>query len=92
MVGQGGYSEVYKGDLKDGRTIAVKRLSKDNTNEIKQKEFLIELGVLGHVHHPNTIHLIGCCIENGLHLVFNFSPNGSLESALHGKHAKLMHF
>ncbi|XP_026406168.1 probable receptor-like serine/threonine-protein kinase At5g57670 isoform X1 [Papaver somniferum] len=84
MVGQGGYSEVYKGDLKDGRTIAVKRLSKDNTNEIKQKEFLIELGVLGHVNHPNTIHLIGCCIENGLHLVFNFSPNGSLESALHG--------
>ncbi|KAI3961475.1 hypothetical protein MKX01_001211 [Papaver californicum] len=84
MVGQGGYSEVYKGNLKDGLTIAVKRLSKDNTNEIKQKEFLIELGVLGHVNHPNTIHLIGCCIENGLHLVFNFSPNGSLESALHG--------
>ncbi|MCL7037583.1 hypothetical protein MKW94_000530 [Papaver nudicaule] len=83
MVGQGGYSEVYKGHLKDGRTIAVKRLSKDNTSEIKQKEFLMELGVLGHVNHPNTIRLLGCCIENGLHLVFNFSPNGSLESALH---------
>ncbi|XP_058113821.1 probable receptor-like serine/threonine-protein kinase At5g57670 [Magnolia sinica] len=85
MVGKGGYAEVYRGNLYDGQTIAVKRLSKDNTDEHKEKEFLTELGVIGHVCHPNTAFLIGCCIENGLHLIFNFSPNGTLASALHGK-------
>lgn len=85
IVGRGGYSEVYRGDLPDGKTIAVKRLAKDNPNADKEKEFLMELGVIGHVNHPNTADLVGCCIENGLYLIFNFSQNGNLESALHGK-------
>ncbi|CAN1222882.1 Probable receptor-like serine/threonine-protein kinase At5g57670 [Linum grandiflorum] len=84
IVGRGGYSEVYRGDLCDGRTIAVKRLAKDNKDANKEKEFLTELGILGHVCHPNTATLVGCCIENGLYLVFSFSQNGNLSSALHG--------
>ncbi|XVF70091.1 hypothetical protein PTKIN_Ptkin11bG0134300 [Pterospermum kingtungense] len=85
IVGRGGYSEVYRGDLCDGRTIAVKRLSRDNKDENKEKEFLTELGIIGHVCHPNTANLVGCCIENGLYLIFNFSEKGTLASALHGK-------
>ncbi|XP_043709328.1 probable receptor-like serine/threonine-protein kinase At5g57670 isoform X2 [Telopea speciosissima] len=88
MVGKGGFAEVYRGDLSDGRTIAVKRLAKDRRNEDKEEEFLIELGIIGHVCHPNTASLIGCCIENGLHLIFNFSPNGTLDEALHGSTSK----
>ncbi|KAJ4959058.1 hypothetical protein NE237_026169 [Protea cynaroides] len=89
MVGKGGFAEVYRGDLSDGRTIAVKRLAKDRSKEEeKEKEFLIELGIIGHVCHPNTSHLIGCCIENGLHLIFNFSPNGTLDEGLHGSTSK----
>lgn len=84
MVGRGGYSEVYRGDLDDGRTIAVKTLTKDNRNQNKEKEFLMELGIIGHVNHPNTAVLVGCCIENGLHLIFDFSPNGTLACALYG--------
>lgn len=85
LVGRGGYSEVYKGDLSDERTIAVKRLAKDNKNPNKEKEFLMELGVIGHVSHPNTATLVGYCIENGLYLIFNYSQNGNLATALHGK-------
>ncbi|XP_057998607.1 probable receptor-like serine/threonine-protein kinase At5g57670 isoform X2 [Hevea brasiliensis] len=44
IVGRGGYSEVYRGDLSDGRRIAVKRLAEDNKDATKEKEFLIELG------------------------------------------------
>lgn len=83
MVGQGGYSEVYKGEMGDGRKIAVKRLAKDNKNANKEKEFLMELGIIGHVRHPNTAKLVGYCIENGLYLVFQLYPNGTLCSALH---------
>ncbi|XP_048227590.1 probable receptor-like serine/threonine-protein kinase At5g57670 [Ricinus communis] len=88
IVGRGGYSEVYRGDLSDGRTIAVKRLAKDNKDATKEKDFLTELGIIGHVCHPNTANLVGCCIENGFYLIFNFSQNGTLASALHGKTSK----
>ncbi|WCJ42412.1 Protein kinase superfamily protein [Euphorbia peplus] len=90
MVGKGGYSEVYRGDFSDGRTIAVKRLAKDNKDGVKEKEFLIELGIMGQVCHPNTATLLGYCIENGLYLVFSFSQNGNLASALHGKRSKAL--
>ncbi|XWS70913.1 hypothetical protein CRYUN_Cryun03dG0091300 [Craigia yunnanensis] len=85
IVGRGGYSEVYRGDLSDGRAVAVKRLAKDNKDENKEKEFLTELGIIGHVRHPNTAKLVGCCIENGLYLITSFSEKGTLASALHGK-------
>lgn len=85
LIGQGGYSEVYKGVIGDGSHIAVKRLAKDNNNPTKEKEFLMELGIIGHVNHPNTAQLLGYCIENGLYLIFQLYPNGTLSSALHGK-------
>ncbi|KAK4485553.1 hypothetical protein RD792_008196 [Penstemon davidsonii] len=88
LVGEGGYSEVYRGDLANGRRIAVKRLAKDNSNANKEKEFLMELGIIGHVNHPNTAKLVGYCIENGLYLIFKFYPNGTLFSALHGQTCK----
>ncbi|GER27805.1 protein kinase superfamily protein [Striga asiatica] len=85
MVGKGGYSEVYRGEVENACSIAVKRLAKDNNNNNskKEKEFLNELGVIGQVNHPNTAKLIGYCIENGLYLIFKFYPNGTLASALH---------
>ncbi|KAL3746120.1 hypothetical protein ACJRO7_015125 [Eucalyptus globulus] len=85
IVGQGGFSEVYRGDLSNGQVIAVKRLANDKN---KEGEFLMELGTIGHVSHPNTASLVGYCIENGLYLVFHFSENGNLASALHGKATK----
>ncbi|KAK4337570.1 hypothetical protein RND71_042057 [Anisodus tanguticus] len=88
LVGQGGYSDVYRGDLEDGRTIAVKRLARDSNDMNKEKEFLMELGVISHVNHPNTASLVGYCIENGFYLIFKFYPNGTLSSALHGKSNK----
>ncbi|GLJ29461.1 hypothetical protein SUGI_0580750 [Cryptomeria japonica] len=83
LVGKGGYAEVYKGVLSNGKAIAVKTMVNGATDEQKEKDFLTELGIIGHIHHPNTASLLGCCIENGLHLIFHFSPNGSLDSYLH---------
>lgn len=76
---------MYKGNLENGQVIAIKKLAKDNKDQNKEKEFLMELGILGHINHPNTASLVGCCIENGLCLVFNYYPNGTVSSALHGK-------
>ncbi|KAE9444613.1 hypothetical protein C3L33_23489, partial [Rhododendron williamsianum] len=84
MVGKGGYVEVYRGTIEDGEAIAVKRLTKESTDERKEKDFLTEIGTLAHVCHPNVSSLLGCCIDNGLYLVFQFSSRGSVASVLHG--------
>ncbi|XP_022756548.1 probable receptor-like serine/threonine-protein kinase At5g57670 isoform X2 [Durio zibethinus] len=90
LVGKGGCAEVYKGVLKDGEEIAVKRLTEASTDERKGKAFLTEIGTIGHACHPNVLALLGCCIDNGLYLIFQFSSRGSVASLLHGtKYVKL---
>ncbi|KAH0917075.1 hypothetical protein HID58_024735, partial [Brassica napus] len=80
LVGRGGFAEVYKGFLvKSGEEIAVKRITRGGReDERREKEFLMEIGTIGHVSHPNVLSLLGCCIENGLYLVFIFSSRGSI--------------
>lgn len=86
MVGKGGYGEVYRGVLDGGRAVAVKRLAPTAAaDEKKEKDFLTELGTVGHVRHPNVSALLGCCVDRGLHLVFEFSTRGSVSANLHGK-------
>lgn len=84
MVGKGGYAQVFKGVLANGEVIAVKKLTRES-EELKERDFLTELGIIGHVCHRNTSMLIGFCIERGLHLVYKYSPHGSVAAVLHGK-------
>ena len=84
LVGRGGYAEVYKGVLCGGEEIAIKRLTKACRDERKEKDFLTEIGTIGHVCHPNVLSLLGCCTDNGLYLIFHFSSRGSVASLLHG--------
>nr|WIL59924.1 nodulation protein [Melilotus officinalis] len=83
LIGRGGFAEVYKGRLLDGQLIAVKRLNKGTSDE-RTSNFLSELGIIVHLNHPNTAKLIGCGVEGEMHLVFQLSPLGSLDSLLHG--------
>lgn len=84
LIGKGGYAEVYKGRLRDGRLVAIKRLTKGTPDEIIG-DFLSELGIMAHVKHRNTAKLIGYCVEGGMHLVLEYFPNGSLASVLYGQ-------
>ncbi|CAN0920682.1 Receptor-like cytosolic serine/threonine-protein kinase RBK2 [Linum grandiflorum] len=87
LIGKGGFAEVYKGHLPDGKLIAIKRLIR-GTNEEKTTGFLSEIGILAHVDHPNTARLLGCGIEGGMHLIFELSPLGSLRTVLHESEVK----
>ncbi|KAL6324414.1 hypothetical protein AAG906_013018 [Vitis piasezkii] len=88
LIGKGGYAEVFKGRLKDGQFIAIKRLTQ-GTPEERVMSFLHELGIIAHVNHPNTAKLIGYGVQGGLHLVLQLSPLGSLGSLLHVTKSKL---
>ncbi|PKA51399.1 putative receptor-like serine/threonine-protein kinase [Apostasia shenzhenica] len=83
LVGRGGYADVYRGELENGMEIAVKKLTRAATDEQKEKDFLTELGTVGHVRHPNVTALLGCCIDRDLHLIFEFSSHGSISMNLH---------
>jgi serine/threonine protein kinase len=84
LVGRGGSSEVYRGELPDGRAVAVKRLMGASACERRERDFLAELGTVGHARHPNVCALLGCCVDRDLYLVFDFSRRGSVAANLHG--------
>ncbi|MBA0844631.1 hypothetical protein Goarm_023295 [Gossypium armourianum] len=56
-LGQGGFGTVYKGVLKDGREIAVKR-SGEGLDEFKN-----EVIHIAKLQHRNLVKLLGCCIQ-----------------------------
>ncbi|KAF3631850.1 Receptor-like cytosolic serine/threonine-protein kinase RBK2 [Capsicum annuum] len=84
LIGKGGYAEVYKGCLRSGQFVAIKRLTRGPQDE-RTGDFLSELGIMAHVNHPNTTKLIGYAVEGGLYLVLELSPNGSLANMLQSR-------
>ncbi|TVU08643.1 hypothetical protein EJB05_42054, partial [Eragrostis curvula] len=90
LVGRGGSSEVYRGELPDGRAVAVKRLTGAPACERRERDFLAELGTVGHARHPNVCALLGCCVDRDLYLVFDFSRRGSVSANLHDEASPAM--
>ncbi|XP_075490453.1 receptor-like cytosolic serine/threonine-protein kinase RBK2 isoform X2 [Primulina tabacum] len=88
LIGKGGYAEVYRGCLKGGQLVAIKRLIKGLAEE-RIIDFLSELGIMAHINHPNTAKLMGYGVEGGVYLVLELSPLGSVASMLHNSREKL---
>lgn len=83
-IGEGGFGSVYKGTLKDGTVAALKVLSSDSKQGVR--EFLTEIKVISEVEHDNLVKLYGCCAE-GYHriLVYGYLENNSLAQTLLGR-------
>lgn len=66
--------------------IAVKRLKV--WSDKAEVEFSVEVEVLARVRHKNLLTLRGYCMEGQERLiVYDFMPNSSLLSHLHGQHS-----
>ncbi|KAG8634421.1 hypothetical protein MANES_17G032100v8 [Manihot esculenta] len=77
-IGEGGFGAVYKGELPTGQEIAVKRLSKDSGQGLK--EFKNEVIVISKLQHRNLVRLLGCCIHGEERmLVYEYVPRRSLD-------------
>ncbi|KAJ0253512.1 Protein kinase domain-containing protein [Hirschfeldia incana] len=80
-IGEGGFGSVYKGHLKDGKVAAIKVLSAESRQGVK--EFLTEINVISEIQHENLVKLYGCCVEgNHRILVYNYLENNSLDKTL----------
>ncbi|KAF7808662.1 putative receptor-like protein kinase [Senna tora] len=71
---KGGFGAVYKGKLKNGKEIAVKKLS--NATPQVTRKFHEEANVLTGLQHCNVVKLIGYCAHNNDYLlVYEFLPH-----------------
>ncbi|KAF6167835.1 hypothetical protein GIB67_027613 [Kingdonia uniflora] len=92
MIGLGGSSHVYHGQLKDGRTVAVKRIKTQGGFEA-DSEFLTEIELISRLHHCHVVPLLGYCSESQGKkavrlLVFEYMLNGNLRDCIDGAQEK----
>uniref|UniRef100_A0A0C9SAE5 non-specific serine/threonine protein kinase n=1 Tax=Wollemia nobilis TaxID=56998 RepID=A0A0C9SAE5_9CONI len=87
-IGQGGFGTVYKGKLKDGTLVAVKRAKKNIYDKHLSIEFQSEIQTLSTVEHLNLVRLLGFLEHDQERmLVVEYVPNGTLREhldCLHG--------
>ncbi|CAN6452141.1 unnamed protein product [Victoria cruziana] len=77
-LGEGGFGPVYKGKLPNGQEVAVKRMSGNSGQGVR--EFRNEAMLIAKLQHANLVRLIGCCLEKGEKLlVYEYMSNKSLD-------------
>ncbi|GKV52626.1 hypothetical protein SLEP1_g59200, partial [Rubroshorea leprosula] len=83
ILGRGGFGTVYRGELRSGTKIAVKRMKSSIMNEKALAEFKSEIAVLTKVRHRNLTALLGYCLDgNERLLVYEYMPQGTLSRHL----------
>ncbi|KAJ8447343.1 hypothetical protein Cgig2_013120 [Carnegiea gigantea] len=80
FLGRSHYSAVYKGVLRDGSLVAIKRIAKTSCKS-DEAEFLNGLKILMSLQHGNLVNFRGFCCSKGrgeCFLIYDFVPNGNL--------------
>ncbi|KAF5798404.1 putative protein kinase RLK-Pelle-DLSV family [Helianthus annuus] len=86
-LGGGVFGEVYKGTLKDRKTVAIKKTIMASSRGKTHVDD--ELKILCNVHHKHLIRLLGYCNKGPfLYLVHEYMDNGSLDQFLYGDKSK----
>ncbi|XP_019097941.1 PREDICTED: lectin-domain containing receptor kinase VI.3-like isoform X1 [Camelina sativa] len=86
IIGTGGFGTVFRGDVSSSPSnqIAVKKITPNSMQGVR--EFIAEIESLGRLRHKNLVNLQGWCKhKNDLLLIYDYIPNGSLDSLLYSK-------
>jgi len=82
LIGKGGFGNVYKGVLKNGMTVAVKRSQPGSGQGLP--EFQTEIMVLSKIRHKHLVSLIGYCDERfEMIVVYEYMEKGTLRDHLY---------
>ncbi|XP_024637902.2 probable receptor-like protein kinase At2g23200 [Medicago truncatula] len=83
IIGKGGFGIVYKGVLRNGVSVAVKRSEPGSGQGLP--EFQTEIMVLSKIRHRHLVSLIGYCDERyEMILVYEYMEKGTLKDSLYG--------
>lgn len=89
QLGAGGFGSVYKGELPNGVSVAVK-VFRGNLDNSVEEQFMAEVGTMGRTYHINLVRLYGFCFDAAVRaLVYEYMENGSLDKYLYDKDRKL---
>ncbi|KAH9603501.1 hypothetical protein KSS87_010017 [Heliosperma pusillum] len=83
IIGSGGFGMVYKGVLRDGTTVAVKRAMPGSRQGLP--EFHSEISVLSKIRHRHLVSMVGFCEEQSeMILAYEYMDKGPLKKHLYG--------
>ncbi|KAI3673550.1 hypothetical protein L6452_39673 [Arctium lappa] len=84
VLGAGGFGKVYKGTLGNKTEVAVKCVNHNSKQGLR--EFMAEISSMGRLQHKNLVQMRGWCRKrNELLLVYDYMPNGSLNTWIFDK-------
>ncbi|KAG7549120.1 Protein kinase domain [Arabidopsis thaliana x Arabidopsis arenosa] len=86
IIGTGGFGTVFRGNISSPSSdqIAVKKITPNSMQGVR--EFIAEIESLGRLRHKNLVNLQGWCKQkNDLLLIYDYIPNGSLDSLLYSR-------
>ncbi|CAA0831160.1 Protein kinase superfamily protein [Striga hermonthica] len=82
IIGDGSFGLVYKARLSSGPVVAVKKLSHDAFQGLR--EFRAEMETLGKIRHSNIVKILGYCATGSDRvLIYEFIEKGSLDQWLY---------
>lgn len=98
LIGKGGSGSVFFGILRDGKSVAVKKLdaaaaaaAASSASSLQaEREFRNELQILGGLTSPFVVTLLGYCVRKRKRLiVYEYMPNRSLQDSLFSSDSNL---
>ncbi|KAL8126758.1 hypothetical protein AgCh_013879 [Apium graveolens] len=83
LIGGGMLGNVYTAKLPNGKLVAVKKLDRRVSSQLKDDEFLDLVNSIDKIRHANVVEILGYCAELGQRLlVYEYCSNGTLQDIL----------
>ncbi|XP_028782535.1 cysteine-rich receptor-like protein kinase 2 isoform X2 [Neltuma alba] len=84
-LGEQAFGGLYKGILKNGKVVAIKKLHLSQSKEM-EKDFESEVKLISNIHHRNIVRLLGCCNKGQERLlVYEYMKNSNVGQFLFGE-------